>query len=174
MTIQTHATQTHATQTHATQTAPQNLSDAELAQQPAAYWTGVAYEALIAFTRARQAELGFTQPQYWLLRNLSKHDLSPDGRGMTLPELRRAMAAYLRSEDDLEAEAEVLLGQGRLTRDDDGRLWITEAGEEARTRIKEHAPAIRARIHEGIDDADYVTALKILRQMIANTGGPLG
>ncbi|MFK0255220.1 MarR family transcriptional regulator [Streptomyces sp. NPDC090445] len=151
--------------------APQNLSDAELAGQPAAYWTGVAYEALIAFTRARQAELGFTQPQFWLLRNLSERDLSPDGHGMTVPELRRAMAAYLRSEDDLEAEAEVLLGQGRLTRDGEGRLWITEAGEEARTRIKEHAPSIRARIHEGVDDADYVTALKVLRQMLRNTGG---
>ena len=40
----------------------QHLSDADLAAQPAAYWTGVAYESLIAFTRARQAELGFTQP----------------------------------------------------------------------------------------------------------------
>ncbi|MEU2395440.1 MarR family winged helix-turn-helix transcriptional regulator [Streptomyces sp. NPDC007369] len=156
-----------------TQTAPQDLSDAGLAAQPAAYWTGVAYEALIAFTRARQAELGFTQPQYWLLRNLSKHDLSPDGQGMTVPELRQAMASYLRAEDDLAAEAEVLLGQGRLTRGADGRLWITEAGEEARTRIKEHTPAIRARIHEGIADADYVTALKVLRQMIRNTGGSL-
>jgi hypothetical protein len=28
----------------------QDLSDADLAAQPAAYWTGVAYEALIAFT----------------------------------------------------------------------------------------------------------------------------
>ncbi|MEE3922386.1 hypothetical protein V2I01_41105 [Micromonospora sp. BRA006-A] len=32
-----------------------HLSDAELAGQPAAYWTGVAYESLIAFTRAQQA-----------------------------------------------------------------------------------------------------------------------
>ncbi|MFD7628246.1 MarR family transcriptional regulator [Streptomyces sp. NPDC059851] len=154
-------------------TAPQDQSDAELAAQPAAYWTGVAHEALIAFTRARQAELGFTQPQYWLLRNLSEHDLSPDGHGMTVPELRRAMAGYLRPEDDLGAEAETLLRQGRLTRDGDGRLWITEAGEEARTRIKAHAPTIRARMHEGIDDADYVTALKVLRRMIRNTGGRL-
>ncbi|SCE36410.1 hypothetical protein GA0115253_1046111 [Streptomyces sp. Termitarium-T10T-6] len=49
----------------------QQLSDAELAAQPAAYWTGVAYEALIAYTRERQAEKGYTQPQFWLLRNLS-------------------------------------------------------------------------------------------------------
>lgn len=149
----------------------QHLSDAELAVQPAAYWTGVAYEALIAFTRARQAEFGFTQPQYWLLRNLSENDISPDGQGMTIPELQRAMSSYLRAEDDLEAEAEVLLERGWLTRDDEGRLWITAAGDEARADLKKHAPVIRERIHQGIDDADYVVALKVLQQMIRNTGG---
>ncbi|MEU6075407.1 MarR family winged helix-turn-helix transcriptional regulator [Micromonospora sp. NPDC047074] len=147
------------------------LSDVELAGQPAAYWTGVAYESLIAFTRARHAELGFTQPQFWLLRNLSRNDLLPDDGGMTVPELRRAMSSYLRAEDDLDVEAEVLLERGWLTRDEQGRLWITEAGEGARVSLRQHAPAIRARIHEGIDDADYVAALKVLRQLILNTGG---
>ncbi|TDC44062.1 MarR family transcriptional regulator [Micromonospora sp. KC213] len=147
------------------------LSDAELAGQPAAYWTGVAYESLIAFIRARHAELGFTQPQFWLLRNLSSNDLLPEGGGMTVPELRQAMSSYLRAADDLEAEAEALLERGWLTRTEEGRLWITEAGEDARVSLKQHAPAIRARIHEGIDDADYVTTLKVLRQLILNTGG---
>lgn len=148
-----------------------HVSDAELAGQPAAYWTGVAYEALISFTRARQAEHGYTQPQFWLLRNLSENDISRDGRGMTVPELRQAMSSYLRPEDDLTAEADVLLKRGWLRRDADERLWITEAGEQARVDLKKHAPAIRAAIHDGIDDADYVTALKVLRQMIRNTGG---
>ncbi|MDO3686209.1 MarR family winged helix-turn-helix transcriptional regulator [Micromonospora sp. C28ISP2-4] len=148
-----------------------HLSDAELASQPAAYWTGVAYESLIAFTRAQQAVHGFTQPQFWLLRNLSPNDLLPGGGGLTVTELRQAMASYLRAEDDLDAEAEVLLGRGWLSRDADGRLRITEAGEAARVRLKQHAPAIRGRIHEGVDDADYVTTLKVLRQMIRNTGG---
>ncbi len=148
-------------------------ADADLAGQPAAYWTGLAYEALIAFTRAQQAELGFTQPQYWLLRNLSKSDLSPDGQGMTLTELQQAMSSYLRSEDDLKSESEVLLERSWVTRDEAGRLWITEAGDEARAGLKRHAPAIRAQIHEGIDDADYVTALKVLRQMLRNTGHPV-
>ncbi|GGN49970.1 hypothetical protein FHR83_008886 [Actinoplanes campanulatus] len=143
-------------------------TDAELAAQPAAYWTGVAYEALIAFTRARQAEAGFTQPQFWLLRNLSVNDLSPDGRGRTVPELRQAMSDYLRPEDDLAAEAEVLRDRGHLTVDGDGRWWITGAGEAARVGMKSHAPAIRARIHEGIDDADYVTTLRVLQKMISN------
>lgn len=147
-------------------------SDAELAAQPAAYWTGVAYEALIAFTRAQQAELGFTQPQFWLLRNLSEHDLSPDGHGMTVPDLQQAMKTYLRPEDDLAAEANVLLDRDWLTRDSEDRLWITNAGEQARRTLLDHAPTIRARIHQGIDDADYVTTLKVLQQMIQNTTTP--
>lgn len=150
----------------------QQWSDADLATQPAAYWTGVAYESLISFTRARHAEHGFTQPQFWLLRNLSKEDLLPDGGGMTIPELRQAMSSYLRTEDDLSAESEVLLDRGWLTRDGGGRLWITEAGEEACVRLKQHAPAIRALIHRDIDDADYVTALKVLHQLIRNTATP--
>jgi hypothetical protein len=146
------------------------LSDDELAGQPAAYWTGVAYQALIAFTRARQAEAGFTQPQFWLLRNLSANDLSPDGSARTVAELEEAMSTYLRPEDDLAAEAAALERRGWLTRDGD-RWAITGAGEAARLDMKTAGPAIRARIHEGIPDADYVIALKVLRRMIANVGG---
>lgn len=149
----------------------QQLSDAELARQPAAYWTGVAYEALIAYIRARQAEKGFTQPQFWLLRNLSKNDISPDGEGMTLPELRQAMTSYIRPEDDLAAEAEVLLERGWLTRDAENRLWLTAEGEQARVDMASIAPAIGAVLHEGIDDADYVTTVKVLQRLIRNAGG---
>ncbi|MGW6916637.1 MarR family transcriptional regulator [Kitasatospora sp. NPDC054939] len=147
------------------------MSDAELAGQPAAYWTGMAYEALIAFTRARQVEKGYTQPQLWLLRNLSVNDISPDGEGMTVAELRKAMALYIRPEDDLAAEAAVLLERGWLRRDDQDRWWLTEEGEQARTDLSRNAPAIRAALHEGIDDTDYVTTLKVLQQLIRNAGG---
>ncbi|MFF4605565.1 MarR family transcriptional regulator [Streptomyces sp. NPDC001339] len=158
-----------------TQQSPQtrHLTDAELAAQPAAYWTRLAYEATIAYTRARIRELGYSQPQFWLLRNLSKNDLSPDGHGMTIPELRQAMRTYIRPEDDLEAEAADLLERGWLTRDDEGRLRITERGEETRASFRQHVPAIRDGIHQGIDDADYVTTLRVLQQMIRNTDGTL-
>ncbi|MFE6775250.1 MarR family transcriptional regulator [Streptomyces sp. NPDC057702] len=151
----------------------QPMSDAELAGQPAAYWTGVAYEALIAFTRARQAEKGYTQPQFWLLRNLSAHDLSPTGEGMTLTALREAMASYIRPEDDLAAEAGGLVERGWLTRDAEGRLWLTEAGERARVDLARNAPAIRAALHEGIADADYVTTVRVLQRLVHNAGGPV-
>ncbi|MYW05504.1 MarR family winged helix-turn-helix transcriptional regulator [Streptomyces sp. SID3343] len=149
----------------------QQDSDAELVNQPAAYWTGVAYEALIAYIRARQAEKGYTQPQFWLLRNLSVNDISPDGEGMTLPELQEAMTSYIRAEDDLAAEADVLLEQGWLTRDAEDRLWLTPEGEQARIDMAGIAPAIGAVLHEGIDDADYITTVKVLQRLIRNAGG---
>ncbi|QNP74600.1 winged helix-turn-helix transcriptional regulator [Streptomyces roseirectus] len=152
----------------------QHLTDAELAAQPVAHWTGLAYEATLAHIRAHMAELGTSQPQFWILRNLSRHDLSPDGHGRTIPQLREAMATYLRPEDDLAAEADLMLAKGWLTRDGEARLWITGAGEEARTEIRRHAPAVRARMHEGVDDADYVTTVKVLRRMIRNAGDPAG
>lgn len=54
-------------------------------------------------------------------------------------------------------------------RDAEDRWWLTEAGEAARVDLKKYAPATRERIHRGIDDADYVTTLKVLQQMIENT-----
>ncbi|MFE7385569.1 MarR family transcriptional regulator [Streptomyces zhihengii] len=149
----------------------QQISDAELAGQPAAYWTGVAYEALIAHTRAQMAERGYTQPQFWLLRNLSENDISPDGKGMTLLELQAAMTSYIRPEDDLAAEARVLVERGWLTWDTEDRLWLTKEGEQARVDLARNAPAIRGVLHEGIEDADYVTTLKVLQQFIRNAGG---
>ncbi|GAB2576476.1 hypothetical protein Aab01nite_12990 [Paractinoplanes abujensis] len=143
-----------------------------LADQPVAYWTGVAYEAVIAFIRERQAAHGYTQPQFWLLRHLSPHDISPDGHGMTLAELEAAMSTYLRREDNLAEAAGPLVERGWLRRDEDDRLWITDAGEQALTELKKFTPAIRAAIHEGIDDADYATTVAVLQRMIHNVGGP--
>ncbi|GGT62319.1 MarR family winged helix-turn-helix transcriptional regulator [Streptomyces purpureus] len=143
-------------------------SDQELAAQPVAYWTGMAYEEIIGFIRGRQAELGFTQPQYWILRHLSKNDISVDGHGMTVAELVETMRTYLRSEDDLAAEALTMLDRGWVTRDSEGRLWITDAGDAARADLKAHAPAWREQMHAGIDDADYVTTLRVLQRMMRN------
>ena len=147
------------------------MTTTDLAAQPVGYWTGVAYEAIIRFIRDQQKALGYTQPQFWLLRNLSPADLSPDGHAMTVAELEAAMSTYLRREDDLAAEAGVLVGRGWLAREAGDRLRITEAGEAALADLKKNTPAIRDRIHEGIDDADYIVTVKVLQQMIRNVGG---
>ncbi|MGV0099916.1 MarR family transcriptional regulator [Streptomyces californicus] len=151
----------------------QHLSDVELAAEPAAYWTGIANKALLAYTRARQAEKGYTQPQFWLLRNLSADDISPDGAGMTLPELQEAMASYIQPQDDLAAEAAELVRRGWLRQDAGGALWITEEGEQARLALKGNAPALRAALHAGIREEDYVTTVKVLRRFVRNAGGTI-
>ncbi|MCB5163813.1 MarR family winged helix-turn-helix transcriptional regulator [Streptomyces bambusae] len=148
-------------------------SDSELATEPVAYWTGVAYQDVIRFIRQRQAELGFTQPQYWILRHLSTEDLAADDGGMTVPELTGAMTSYLRPEDDIAGDAEAVLERGWVTRDAAGRLRITAAGDRARAELKSHAPQWRAEIHAGIDDADYATTVRVLRRMMRNVGSAL-
>ncbi|MFI6844923.1 MarR family transcriptional regulator [Kitasatospora sp. NBC_00085] len=130
-----------------------------------------AHEALIAFDRARQADFGFSRPQLRLLRHLSQHDLSPDGRGLTVAELRETMCSHLGPGSDLGADAAVLLELGWLTGDGEGRLWITESGEAARADLARHAPVGREQIHHGVDDAGRVTAPKVPRQMIRDAGG---
>ncbi|MDG4858919.1 MarR family winged helix-turn-helix transcriptional regulator [Streptomyces sp. T-3] len=143
-------------------------TDKELAAQPVAYWTDITHKEVIGFIRGQLAELGLSQPQYWLLRHLSAHDLSADGQGQTIDELRAALREYVQPGDEPVADAEVLCAHGWLLRDDDGRLWITEAGEAARQRVKAAVPRIRAAIHRGIDDADYATTVRVLRTMLAN------
>ena len=146
---------------------------ATAASMPAGYLTGVAYEAIISFIRDQQAERGYTQPQFWLLRNLSPNDLSPDGRPMSLAELQATMSTYLRAEDDLGAEARVLLAKGWLERDNEDRLLITAAGEAGLVTLKQYAPAIGALLHQGIDDAEYATTVRVLTRLIENAGGHL-
>lgn len=148
-------------------------SPEELIAQPVAYWTRLAYEEVIGFIRRQQAGQGFTQPQFWILRHLSKNDISVDGHGMTVPELADAMETFLRPEDDLAAETETLLARGWITRDGDGRLWITETGDAARADLQSHAPEWREQIHEGIDEADYATTLRVLQRMMRNVGSEL-
>ena len=142
-------------------------------QQVAAHWTRVAHESIIAFTRREQARRGFTRPQSWVLRHLSPDDLSPDGEGMTVPQLRPAMAAYLRPEDDLVVAAEVLGERGWVRQDEDERLRLTDRGEAARQEMLRSAPEIRAVIHAGVDDAEYVQALRVLQELITNTTADL-
>jgi DNA-binding MarR family transcriptional regulator len=145
-------------------------TDAALVAQPIAYWTGVADRALVSFIRGELARLGLTQPQYWVLRYLSENDLSADGGGRTVGELVEEMREFLRPEDDLADESAVLVERGWVREDAGGRLWITVRGEAERLRVKEAVPGMRGRMHEGINDADYVVTVRTLRRMMRNVG----
>ncbi|MFF7247281.1 MarR family winged helix-turn-helix transcriptional regulator [Embleya sp. NPDC008237] len=155
-----------------TATVAETETDAELAGQPVGYWTGLAHREVIAYIRSRQAELGLTQPQFWLLRHLSTDDLSPDGEPRSVADLTAAMSEYLLPGDDLAAESAALVARGWLAETPDHLLAATPEGEAARLRVKAIGPSVRAHIHDGISDADYATTVRVLRRMIANVAGP--
>ncbi|MFG2296650.1 MarR family winged helix-turn-helix transcriptional regulator [Streptomyces sp. NPDC048603] len=145
---------------------------AVLARQPVGSVTDAAHREVIAYIRGRLGELGLTQPQYWVIRFLHPEDLSADGSGRTPAELAELLAPYLLPQDRPAEDAEDLVGRGLLTRDAAGRLWLAEPGRQAHARVKEILPGLRAHIHDGIDDADYASAVRVLRRMMRNVGGP--
>lgn len=64
-----------------------------------------------------------------------------------------------------------LLHRGWLRADAGDRLYLTDAGEAARMRLRELVTELRAVVHDGIRDEECVVALKVLRRMISNVGG---
>ncbi|MFB6723113.1 MarR family winged helix-turn-helix transcriptional regulator [Kribbella sp. NPDC056345] len=145
-------------------------SDADLADQPIGYWSSAAGQIVVHHIRTTLAEYGLTQPQWWIL-NQVPGDGSARGRADVVGVLR----GYLEFGDqDIEHDIDALLRRELLTQEtsDGGRvLRRTAAGDDLHRRAAARQQQTRAEIHEGIDDADYVLALKVLQRMIHNVGG---
>ncbi|MFI6079984.1 MarR family winged helix-turn-helix transcriptional regulator [Streptomyces sp. NPDC051217] len=141
-------------------------ADTALAAQPIGYWSGAANRAIITHIRQAMARLHVSQPQWWVLNQLAGAPTA-----MSQVELARRLRDYLDPGTTLGPDIETLLARGWITTGADGRLSLTGAGEAGRARIKELVLELRAQIHDGIDDAEYVRALGVLRRMISNVGG---
>ncbi len=74
----------------------------------------------------------------------------------------------------LEPAIDDLLGSQQFAADEAGRLGLTEAGTVLRDRVLVLLPEVRARIHDGISEEDYVFVVKVLRRMLGNIGGDTG
>jgi hypothetical protein len=57
-----------------------------------------------------------------------------------------------------------------MTENADG-MTPTEAGEAGHARAGERNLRVHEQMHEGVDAADYVTTINVLRRMVANLGG---
>ncbi|MEU8774339.1 MarR family winged helix-turn-helix transcriptional regulator [Streptomyces sp. NPDC048606] len=143
-------------------------SDAELAHQPIGYWSWAAYDAVVGRTRGALAEIGTTQPQWWILARLALAE--PEDR------TREAVAATLRGylavgAEGIHEEIDTTIARGWVTEEPAGGLGLTAEGREFFDRAAALQKDLWSERHAGIPDEEYVATLKVLQRFIHNTGG---
>lgn len=144
-------------------------TDDMLASQPIGYWSGLAHDAVTRHLRDALARIDVTQPQYWVLNRVNGGPTAPSREEVVSQLTSLADGPY-----DISRVVDQLLHRGWLNADDGQLLHLTEAGEAARGRLREVMTELRAVVHEGISDEEYVAALKVLRAMVANVRGAEG
>ncbi|WP_308310495.1 MarR family winged helix-turn-helix transcriptional regulator [Streptomyces sp. CC210A] len=139
-------------------------ADAELAAQPIGYWAGMTGRVVVGLLRDEMARLDVTQPMWWVLNRI----LAAGEQGAT----REAVAAQLAEVADdpytVPRVLDQLLHRAWVSADTDGALHLTDAGRAGHAAVKRLVTGLRARVHEGVPDEEYVAALKVLRRMTAN------
>ncbi|WP_097871144.1 MarR family winged helix-turn-helix transcriptional regulator [Streptomyces sp. rh34] len=142
--------------------------DAGLARQPIGYWSWAAHEATVTHIRSALAEHGLTQPPWWVLNQLDT--AGEEGRGRA--ELVTMLSGYLDTgADGMEEAVESLLERGLVTEDSGAGLRMPPEGRALREKAYARVSRASAEIHEGIPEAEFVAALKVLQRMIHNVGG---
>ncbi|MEU0387106.1 MarR family winged helix-turn-helix transcriptional regulator [Streptomyces chartreusis] len=142
-------------------------NDAELIQQPIGYWSWAAFKAVVSRTQAALAEIGTTQPQWWVLAQVARADTVRSRH-----EVSRLLENYLDTGSEaMEREIDRTIAQGWITEDSEGRLTITEEGRAFYGKAAALQSELWAERHAGISDEEYLTTLKVLQRFIHNTGG---
>lgn len=141
-------------------------SDEDLVDQPIGYWASAAGDAVVHHIRTMLAESGLTQPQWWILNQL----LTSDDRERA--EVVGILRGYLDVGDGkLHHDIDALRDRGLLAEEADGRIRLTDEGRALRESAAVRQQKLRAEIHAGIPDEEYVRTLKVLQRMIHNVGG---
>ncbi|MEU7514855.1 MarR family winged helix-turn-helix transcriptional regulator [Streptomyces sp. NPDC042898] len=141
-------------------------ADEALATQPIGYWSGLAHDAVTRHLRDAMARIDVTQPQYWVLNRVDGGPSAPSRE-----EVVSQLTPLADGPHEIARVVDQLLHRGWLRADDALRLHLTDAGEAARVRLRDLVTDLRAEVHAGIGDEEYVAALKVLRRMVANVQG---
>ena len=134
------------------------------ASQPIGFWTVRAGEAIRARIRAALAEIDVTQPEWWVLHQLSLH---PDGVE------RAAVVDVIGSNDTpavIEETIDAGIAKGRIRADGTLLRW-TETGSAAFDRAVDVQKGLQAERMQGVSVEDYATTITVLQKMITNVGG---
>ncbi|MBT2482852.1 MarR family winged helix-turn-helix transcriptional regulator [Streptomyces sp. ISL-94] len=142
-------------------------SDAELIRQPIGYWSWAAYDAVVTRTRGALAQIGTTQPQWWVLAQVAGAETVK-----TRAEVTETLQGYLSvGAQALSEEIDTTIAQGWITQDDKGNLGLTAEGRT----FFDQAAALQKDLwderHAGISDEEYLATLKVLQRFIHNVGG---
>ncbi|MFJ4714326.1 MarR family winged helix-turn-helix transcriptional regulator [Streptomyces sp. NPDC088785] len=146
--------------------ADRDAPDDALASQPIGYWAGLVHEAVTRHVRDAMARIDVTQPQYWVLNRICGGPAAS-----SRDEVIVQLAPLTRELHEIPRAVDQLLHRGWLRNDAGQNLRITDAGENARARLRGLVTALRAEVHKDISDQEYVAALKVLRTMLANVQG---
>ncbi|UYM22922.1 MarR family winged helix-turn-helix transcriptional regulator [Streptomyces albus] len=151
-----------------TDQAPANpdATDDMLATQPIGYWSGLAHATVTRHLRDAMAKLDVTQPQYWVLNRVNGGPAAPSREEVVAQLTHLADGPH-----EIARVVDQLLHREWLRIDDGQLLHLTNAYQAARARLRELAAEVRAEVHKGISDDEYVAALKVLRTMVANVEG---
>ena len=96
------------------------------------------------------------------------------GGALTREDVATQLADVADSPHDVPRAVSQLLHRGWIDVDESDQLCLTDAGRAAQGRVKDLVTQLRAQIHEGIPDEEYVIALKVMRRMIANSVSAAG
>ncbi len=133
-------------------------------RQPIGFWTARAGEAIRARTRGALHEIGVTQPEWWLLHQISLHPAGAD-RAETIEKIGHndTPEVIVEAIDSAESKGWIVESNSRLTFTPDGRDVFRRAADLQNMLQEERI--------RGISEADFVTTIEVLQRTIENVGG---
>jgi hypothetical protein len=133
-------------------------------RQPIGFWTVRAGEAIRARTRGALEEIGVTQPEWWVLHQLSRH---PEG-------IDRVDVVETIGPNDtpavIESAIDAAIAKGWIHAEG-AQLRLSDAGTERFERAAAVQEALQAERMEGITAEEFATTISVLQRTIVNVGG---
>lgn len=133
------------------------------ARQPLGFWTVRAGEAIGQRTRYALAGLGVTQPEWWVLHQLSLHPMGV-GREHVVDIIGPNETAAAIEEAITSVEA-----HGWLVAEGD-TIRATASGADVFARCAALQAELQAERMRGITEADLATTITVLQRTIENVG----
>ncbi|CCQ14248.1 putative uncharacterized protein [Rhodococcus sp. AW25M09] len=132
--------------------------------QPIGFWTARAGEAIRTRIRAALREIGVSQPEWWLLHQISLHPVGAE---------REATIEKIGHNDTPEAIVDAIdsaTAKGWIV-ESDSRVKFTPTGAEKFRQAADIQQMLQDERMHGIRRDDYVTTIEVLQRTIQNVGG---